>query len=210
MFSNMPTQTAVDKDYNKTDDDNNNKDDEETSFYVKVGKHKKFKYYFRLDKMNNDIKRAVACNYIYRYGINEIHLNELEKETGTDYCVYKKICELIDNCRIVTATDKCFIIEIGIEGYNLLVEDICKKLLSKLVGARRVEKKNWTQLFDWKSICYVSNIQIMEWERVGKLEYGLNLAYIFKNSEYYYCTCNFRDVAIKMEKKIIVLFADSK
>ena len=76
MFSNMPTQTAVDKDYNKTDDDdNNNKDDEETSFYVKVGKHKKFKSYFRLDKMNNDIKRAVACNYIYRYGINEIHLN---------------------------------------------------------------------------------------------------------------------------------------
>ena len=68
MFSSMPTQTAVDKDDNKTDD-------EETSFYVKFGKHKKFKYYFRLDKMNNDIKRAVACNYIYRYGINEIHLN---------------------------------------------------------------------------------------------------------------------------------------
>ena len=44
----------------------------------------------------------------------------------------------------------------------------------------------------------------MEWERVGKLEYVLNLAYIFKNSRYYYCTCNFRDVAIKMEKKIIV------
>ena len=206
----MPTQTAVDKDDNKTDDDNNNKDDEETSFYVKVGKHKKFKYYFRLDKMNNDIKRAVACNYIYRYGINEIHLNELEIEIGTDYCVYKKIRELIDNCRIVTATDKCFIIEIGIEGYNLLAEDICKKLLSKRVDGRRVEKKNWTQLFDWKSICNISNIQIMEWGRVGKLEYGLNLAYIFKNSEYYYCTCNFRDVAIKMVMKIIVLFAGSK
>ena len=141
MFSNMPTQTAVDKDYNKTDDDNNNKDDEETSFYVKVGKHKKFKYYFRLDKMNNDIKRAVACNYIYRYAINEIHLNELEKEIGTNYCAYKKICELIDNCQIVTATDKSFITEIDIERFNLLAEDICKKLLSKRVDARRVEKK---------------------------------------------------------------------
>ena len=41
--------------------------------------------------MNNDIKRVVVCNFIYRQYINEIHLNELEKEIGKiNYCVYKK------------------------------------------------------------------------------------------------------------------------
>ena len=41
--------------------------------------------------MNSSIKRATACNYLYRYGINKLHLEELQKEIGkSDYILYKK------------------------------------------------------------------------------------------------------------------------
>ena len=52
----------------------------------------------------------------------------------------KKICELVDNCR-VTTHNKYFIIEIDIEGNNLLAEDTCKKLLRKRICARKLEEK---------------------------------------------------------------------
>lgn len=69
-------------------------------------------------------------------------LTNQKKKLGKQIIVYiKKMCKLIDNCWIVTATDECFIIEIDIQGNNLVAEGICKKLLTKCVHARRVEKK---------------------------------------------------------------------
>ena len=79
--------------------------------------------------------------YLYRYGINKLHLEELQKEIGkSDYILYKNICELVDNCR-VTTHNKYFIIEIDIEGNNLLAEDTYKKLLRKRICARKSEEK---------------------------------------------------------------------
>ena len=40
--TNMPTQTCIDKDDNKGDDD---EDDSKVKFFLKVGKHKKFKFF---------------------------------------------------------------------------------------------------------------------------------------------------------------------
>ena len=40
--TNMPTQTCVDKDGNKEDDD---KDDSKVKFFLKVGNHKKLKFF---------------------------------------------------------------------------------------------------------------------------------------------------------------------
>ena len=46
----------------------------------------------------------------------------------------------MDNCRVRTL-EKYFIIEIDNEENNLLARDICKKLLTKRIGARKVEEK---------------------------------------------------------------------
>ena len=79
---------------------------------------------------------------MYRYGINESHLEEFwQKEIGKcNYTVYKKNCELVDNCRVRTH-EKYFIIEIDNEENNLLAKVICKKNLTKRIGARKVEEK---------------------------------------------------------------------
>ena len=55
--------------------------------------------------------------------------------------IYKKLCELVNNNRIVEATNIWFIVKIDIEENNHLVEDLERKFFIMSINQRMVEKK---------------------------------------------------------------------
>ena len=55
--------------------------------------------------------------------------------------VYLKTCDLVNSPRITEATNKWFIVELGIEKNNKLAEDLSKKVFIEWISQRRVERK---------------------------------------------------------------------
>ena len=91
---------------------------EKISFYLKQGKHKKFKFMWfcilETTKMN-DVNRNRINNYLYRYSIkdNEENFNKIaEVITKREYFVYQKILYIINNCRVFEEDSGSITVEI--------------------------------------------------------------------------------------------------
>ena len=117
------------------------------SFYLKLGKYKKFKFMWfcilETIKMN-DVNRNRINNYLYRYSIknNTANFNKIaEVITKREYFVYRKILYIINNCRVVEEDSDSITVEIDLVEHNHLLEDITKKFFTKELSTRKVEKK---------------------------------------------------------------------
>ena len=77
--------------------------------------------------MANNVNRNKCLNIIYQYGIeyNKSNIEEIEKEIEKkDYYVYFKICDLIDNTRIIELTNKWFTVEFDLKENKKLAKDL--------------------------------------------------------------------------------------
>ena len=117
------------------------------SFYLKLGKYKKFKFMWfcilETIKMN-DVNRNRINNYLYRYSIknNEENFNKIaEVITKRECFVYWKILYIINNCRVVEEDSGSITVEIDLVEHSYLLEDITKKFFTKKLSTRKVEKK---------------------------------------------------------------------
>ena len=77
--------------------------------------------------MANNVNRNKCLNIIYQYGIeyNKSNIEQIEKEIEKkDYYVYFKICDLIDNTRIIELTNKWFTVEFDLKENKKLAKDL--------------------------------------------------------------------------------------
>ena len=94
--------------------------------------------------MPNNVNRSKCLNIICKYCIeyNESNIEEIKKQIEKkDYQVYLKICDLVDNTRIIEVTNKWFIVKFDLEENEKLAKDLNNLFFIKRVGERRVKKK---------------------------------------------------------------------
>ena len=92
-----------------------------------------------IEKMDNVQKNRIS-NIMYRYSIekNSENFNKLAMVINQkEYVIYKEIFTLLENCRIVTENSHSIIIEICLEEYRYLLEDISKKFFIKIIKRRK-------------------------------------------------------------------------
>ena len=93
--------------------------------------------------MNGENRNHIN-NYLYRYSIknNEENFNKIaELITKTEYFLYQKILCIINNCRVVEEDSGSITVKIDLVKHNHLLEDITKKIFTKKLTTRKVEKK---------------------------------------------------------------------
>ena len=92
----------------------------------------------------NDVNRNFINNYLYCYGIkdNKENFNKIaEVITKREYFVYRKNLYIINNCKVVEEDSGCITVEIDLVEHNHLLEYITKKVFTKKLSTRKVEKK---------------------------------------------------------------------
>ena len=86
--------------------------------------------------MNQNIIRNTAYNYLHGYRLSLTYLEEMQQLAAegkkTRYHIYKWLCELAPNSRVMN--DRCeFVVEIDAEENTDLVNDLQKLFLVKVL-----------------------------------------------------------------------------
>ena len=131
------------EDDSKNDDKEN---DTKVSFYIKVGKYKKFKYmwFSCLDTNMDYVNTNRINNFIYLYNIQKTEENFKKLEHVIEkrvFTIYKRILYMVDNCRIVEEDLSRITVEIDLFQHRKLLEDLTNKFFHKKLGNRKFEKK---------------------------------------------------------------------
>ena len=162
--SQVKAEASSSQDDNKSDDEEEQKDDKKISFYLKLGKYKKFKYmwFLFLESKMNHVNTNWINNYFYMYGIENTEenfekLREVIKERN--FIIYHIILYMIDNCWVIEEDSTGITIEIDLFEHRKLLEDLTNSFFTKKISTRKVKKKNWTHLFCGKSILDNKNLQ---------------------------------------------------
>ena len=131
--SSLQTQAEASQSQNENASDEEQQEDEgeKISFYLKLGKHKKFIFmwflYFRNKTMNN-VNRNKVHNYIYLYNIqdNKENFKKIAEVVNKRECaIYCQILYIIDNCRIVEDSSSITVV-IDLTEHWKLLENITK------------------------------------------------------------------------------------
>ena len=175
------------------------------------------------------LKKNSIYNYSSRYnilGLGSSNFEELEQVIEKkDYCIYQKLCELVNSCRIVDATNDWFIVEIDVEENNHLVEDLNRKFFIMQINQRAEKKIGHGYILGNLFVMFnVHYFKIMEFilefvpQKVKKLEYMATkkcfiicLIYHISLHIAFGVTVhvkNFKVAHYQMGKKIFVVFVD--
>ena len=92
----------------------------------------------------NNVDRNRINNYIYRYSIEdkEENSNKLAAVINRkEYCVYKAILYITDNCKVIGEDSDSITVEIDLLEHDYLLQDITGKCFTKKIKTRKFEKK---------------------------------------------------------------------
>ena len=92
----------------------------------------------------NHVDRNPINNYMYRYSIKDTaeNVNKLaEVITKRKFYIYCTILYVIDNCRIIEEDSTGITVEICLDEYRHLLEDLTKIFFTRKIKTRKSETK---------------------------------------------------------------------
>ena len=93
--------------------------------------------------MNENLVINIETNYEYRYGVHELHkeLVEILRFRGNNnFLIYKLICQHLG--RILYYDDICFTAELNYERYRMLIEDIEKTFIIRVIKRKNYDNSD--------------------------------------------------------------------